>query len=156
MESSAGASAGSEVNLGLNELRDILRKGSSALSDTGMSLKQFLDAPISEILDASREREIARDAKAQADEGANVEEGKVLSAEEEERQLLSGVAQVKTRLFEGRLVQKAKRGVLTAPLGSKRERVNNSVSVGGMSYLVGGLTPDQVGLPSVWGAGALT
>ncbi|KAF9038768.1 hypothetical protein BDZ89DRAFT_1061181 [Hymenopellis radicata] len=144
MESSSGASAGSEVNLGLNELRDILRKGSSALSDDGMSLKQFLDAPISEILDASRERERSRDAKAQADEGASVEERKVLSAEEEERQLLSGVAQVKTRLFEGRLVQKVRRGALTTPLESKRERVNNSVSVGGMSYLVGGLTPDQI------------
>ena len=52
--------------LGRSEVMDILRKGSSALSraDDGMALAlRFLDAPISEILDFSQSKEVARDAR---------------------------------------------------------------------------------------------
>ena len=100
-------------NLGSSEVLDILRKGSSALSDTndGMHLAQFLDADIEEILNDSRSRESVREAKLKHElcgeldnEADQPDEHLLKDAEEEERRLLSGIAQVKCRLFEGKMV----------------------------------------------------
>lgn len=106
------------LQLGRSEVLDILRKGSSALSrdGDGMDLARFLDAPIGEILDFSRSKEVARDAKIKkelndADEleiKAEIDEKLLVDAEAEERELLSGVAQVQSRLFEGKVVTQAK------------------------------------------------
>jgi len=108
-------STSENASLCSGELIDILRKGSSALtrSDGGMDLTRFLDTNIAEILDFSRSREDARDAKIKHDLTAETKEdaevdGKLLQdAEEAERQLLSGVAQVRCRLFEGKMVHRA-------------------------------------------------
>ncbi|KAK0184817.1 P-loop containing nucleoside triphosphate hydrolase protein [Armillaria mellea] len=147
-----GDSSSSEnASLGLTELKDILRKGSSALSssDDGMNLSRFLDASLSDILDVSRAREDARDAKlkqtTEEDESA-VSKDLVLSAEEEERQLLSGIAQVKCRLFEGKVVEKATH-VESIALESniqKRARSNNTVTISGMTFIVDGPSPDDI------------
>jgi len=96
---------------------DILRKGSSALSrsDDGLDLQKFLDADIEAILENSRSREGARDAKMKQefktelkDEPDGEAAEKLLKkAEEEERILLSGIAQVRCRLFEGKMILQA-------------------------------------------------
>ena len=137
--------------LGSSELMDILKKGSSALSGAdacGMDLARFLDAPISEILDASRERGDVRDAKMRRNlEGATAVEGErklIEDAEEEERRLLSGVAQVQSRMFEGRVVQRAQMGQKKEmkQIASewrelqKRARDNRIVVVDGMEFIV--------------------
>ena len=96
-----------------NELMAILRKGSSAISgvDSGLTLSQFLSLPIEDILQASRVHDDVRATKMKkevgGDVGGEVEEKMLFDAEEEERRLLQGVAQVQSRLFEGRLVGRA-------------------------------------------------
>jgi SWI/SNF-related matrix-associated actin-dependent regulator of chromatin subfamily A member 5 len=99
--------------LGYSEVMDILRKGSSALSsvDDGMSLARFLDANIEDVLNESRSREIAREAKMKNELGGNAQskqdgqsDTRLLEDAEEEKRLLSGIAQVKCRLFEGKMV----------------------------------------------------
>lgn len=91
----------------MNELMSILRKGTSVISreETGFDFARFMNAPIDAILAESRAREGVRDARMKKELGteggatdvsaANPEEsGKLLeNAEEEERRLLSGVAQ---------------------------------------------------------------
>lgn len=110
----AQAAGNNESSLNLNDLCNILRRGSSALENSplDMDLATFVAAPVAEIIRVSREREQGRDAKLAAEqEGKDkAESGPLLSAEEEERQLLSGVAQVKCRLFEGRLIAKPNDG----------------------------------------------
>ncbi len=147
-----GDSSSSEnASLGLTELKDILRKGSSALSssDDDMNLGRFLDASISDILDLSRAREDARDAKLKLNTGEDkfaVSKDLVLSAEEEERQLLSGIAQVKCRLFEGNVVEKAKHveNIALELSTQKRARSNNTVTISGMTFIVDGPSPEDV------------
>jgi SWI/SNF-related matrix-associated actin-dependent regulator of chromatin subfamily A member 5 len=104
-------------NLGSTELLDILRKGSGALSDAddGMGLAQFLDADIEEILSESRSRESIREAKLKHElcdeldnEDDQPDEHLLKDAEEEEARLLSGIAQVKCRLFEGKVVNRVR------------------------------------------------
>ena len=77
-------------------------------SDVGMNLGRFLEADISDILEASCSLEESRDANIKQElkiEGGGGTNGKViLDAEEEERRLLSGVAPMKSWLFEGRMV----------------------------------------------------
>ncbi|GJE91583.1 hypothetical protein PsYK624_077330 [Phanerochaete sordida] len=95
------------------ELMSILRKGSSALARTdgaaGPSLAQFLKAPVAEILQASRERDDVRAVRLQKELGEDVQDTDALgSVEDEERAMLSGVAQVQSRLFEGKVVKRAK------------------------------------------------
>lgn len=123
MASSTSSSSPTEdkSQLKTTELMDILRKGSSALSrsDVGMDLGTFLNAPIQQILDDSREREGVRDAKMKKELGSSqdasddtagaaleIDEKVLMDAEEEERKLLAGVAQVQSRLFEGKLVKR--------------------------------------------------
>ncbi|KAF9219876.1 hypothetical protein BS17DRAFT_371007 [Gyrodon lividus] len=119
--SSSDTQSEENTQLKYTELMDILRKGSSAISrtDNGMEFGWFLNAPIHEILEESREREGARDARIKKDlktegtSGADEPNVKVEDtekilhdAEEEERRLLNGVAQVQSRLFEGKVIDR--------------------------------------------------
>ncbi|KAK0200570.1 P-loop containing nucleoside triphosphate hydrolase protein [Desarmillaria ectypa] len=131
-----GDSSSENASLRPNELKGILRKGSSALSSSNdhMNLDRFLDAYISDIVGASRVREDARDAEMKQNAGENdsaAAKGLVLSAEEEERQLLSGMAQVKCRLFEGNVVEKGKHveDIVPKLSAQKRARNNNTVTI---------------------------
>ncbi|KAJ6541806.1 P-loop containing nucleoside triphosphate hydrolase protein [Mycena capillaripes] len=141
---------GGPQGLGGSELMAILRRGSSALarSDDGMDLARFRAASLQEILDVSRVREDVHDArvkhelniKVEGAEGAEeAEEALLRSAEEEERALLSGVARVQSYLFEGTLLERSK-APKDAGLGittpQKRERVDRTVNIGGMSFIL--------------------
>jgi len=125
-----------------SELMDILRKGSSALTQdgAGIDLDTFLAAPFSKILEDSQSRENARDAKMKHDlkEDDGADENLVHDAEEEERKLLSGVAAVRCRLFEGKMVERKKREIDTEKfeVTGKRRRSENVVKIKGMEYLV--------------------
>ena len=134
------------ANMGSHELMDILRKGSSALNsvDDEMNLGRFLNASIHEILELSRQRESARDAKMRKELSAETDvndERLVVDAEAEQRKLLSGVAQVRSRLFEGKLV---KRGDNSSTRNiakewkemQKRARVDRTVMVDGMAFVI--------------------
>jgi SWI/SNF-related matrix-associated actin-dependent regulator of chromatin subfamily A member 5 len=84
----------------------ILRRGSSALthSDDGMDLARFRAASLQEILDVSRARNDVHEARVKHKlniEVGGAEEALLRSAEEEEKELLSGVARVQSYLFEG-------------------------------------------------------
>ncbi|KAJ6486071.1 P-loop containing nucleoside triphosphate hydrolase protein [Mycena vitilis] len=133
---------------GGSELMAILRRGSSALtrSDDGMDLARFRAASLQEILDVSQAREevhVARtkhELQMDLDVGAADEKALLRSAEEEERELLSGVARVQSYLFEGTLLERAKApketGLVSLTPQKKRERVDRTVNIGGMSFIV--------------------
>ncbi|KAJ7069038.1 P-loop containing nucleoside triphosphate hydrolase protein [Mycena belliarum] len=137
--------SGKTVGMGGSELMSILRRGSSALtsSDDGMSLAAFRDASLAEVLAVSRAREDVHDARVKHELKIEVEgDGETLlrSAEEEERQLLSGVAKVQSYLFEGTLLSRAKApkeniGIESAT-PQKRGRVDRTVTMGGMSFIL--------------------
>ncbi|KIJ64208.1 hypothetical protein HYDPIDRAFT_28649 [Hydnomerulius pinastri MD-312] len=152
------------------ELMDILRKGSSAISstDAGMDIGRFLNAPIHEILEESREREGARDARMQKDlkaggtsavDEANIkaeesEEKLLQDAEEEERRLLSGVAQVQSRLFEGKVISRPQNNQQIAEEWrelQKRARTDRLVVVDGMHVIA-----DHMGLADPTGEAKAT
>ncbi|KAF8554251.1 hypothetical protein OG21DRAFT_1497134 [Imleria badia] len=131
------------------ELMDILRKGSSAISgeETGMDFGRFSNAPIDAILEESRAREGVRDARMKMelatggdgtdDSAIKAEETEKLlqDAEEEERRLLSGVAQVQSRLFEGQVVNRPQNNEQIAQEWKelqKRARNDRLVMVGGI------------------------
>ena len=96
------------------ELLSILRKGSSAIShagDSSLSLQRFLNAPIHEILEESKSRDDVKALQLRKDMGDNVptvDDKLQEDAEEEERRLLNGIAQVQSRLFEGKVVERPK------------------------------------------------
>ncbi|KAF8961860.1 P-loop containing nucleoside triphosphate hydrolase protein [Flammula alnicola] len=132
------------TSLGVNALLNILRMGSSALSGTnpGMNLDRFLKADIKDILDASRALEQGRDAKIKQElkvEDANAQNSKLLmDAEGEEQRLLSGVAQVQSRLFEGKIVRHHQSNTQIANEWrdlQKRPRVDRTVVVDGMTFM---------------------
>ncbi|KAJ7837384.1 hypothetical protein B0H14DRAFT_3460173 [Mycena olivaceomarginata] len=84
---------------------------------TAWTLARFRGASLQEILDVSRARDTVHAAQVKHElnmevvgEGGGAEEEEALlrSVEEEERALLSGVARVQSRLFEGALVERAK------------------------------------------------
>jgi SWI/SNF-related matrix-associated actin-dependent regulator of chromatin subfamily A member 5 len=109
------ASSDTKSGLGTSELMDILRKGSSALSrddNDGLDLDRFLSASVDEIMDVSRRREGKKDVKMKCELGdetvAKEEQDLMRDIEAEEKKLLSGIAQVHSRLFEGRIVNEAK------------------------------------------------
>ncbi|RDB18237.1 putative global transcription activator SNF2L1 [Hypsizygus marmoreus] len=147
-------SSSDKTTLGSSELMDILRKGSSALSQSerGMNLERFLQANVSDILQESRSLESKRDAKIKVelkDESEGTPDAQLLlDAEEEERRLLSGVAQVQSRLFEGKLVHKNNQSNTEIAREwqamQKRTHVNRTISVGGMTYIVAPTSPQQV------------
>lgn len=144
------------------ELMDILRKGSSAISgeETGMDVGRFLNAPIDAILEESRAREGVRDARmkkdlairgdSEIDESAvKAEETEKLlqDAEEEERRLLSGVAQVQSRLFEGQVVHRRQNNQQIAQEWKelqKRARTNRLVVVDGIHVVTDSMGCDEV------------
>ncbi|KAL0564816.1 hypothetical protein V5O48_017222 [Marasmius crinis-equi] len=140
----ASAQSGDEASMmRSSELMDILRKGSSALSEesAGIDLDSFLAAPFAKILEGSQSRESARDAKMKHDlkeGGEGGDEKLVHDAEEEQKRLLSGVAAVRCRLFEGNLVERKKQEEKqeAVVMLTKRRRSENLVKVGGMAYLV--------------------
>lgn len=135
------------------EIMDILRKGSSALSrTTGLPLSHFLDASIEEILQASRSREDSRTIKIKKELGEEVKDADetrlVADAEEEERKLLSGVAQVQSRLFEGRVIQRVRDNKQVAAEWQelqKRARKTRIVTIDGYEVLAEHLGPEAVG-----------
>jgi len=135
-----------------DELLNILRKGSSALQDStgAMSVSQFLHADLNSILEASRERDNARTAKAKVLEGASadeVDEKQLQDADEEERKLLAGVVHVQSRLFEGKVVEQSK-GPSNADIAAewrdiqKRARENRIVKVGGIEMIADNIGPE--------------
>ncbi|KAJ6611468.1 P-loop containing nucleoside triphosphate hydrolase protein [Mycena sp. CBHHK59/15] len=123
-------------------LMAVLRRGSSALehSDDGMDLAHFRTASLAEILAVSRAREDVHDARVKHELQIKVEDGAALlrSAEEEERELLSGVAKVRCRLFEGQMVKRAESTKDIAKEWrtlQKRARVDRTVTVNGMTFI---------------------
>jgi len=151
---SDNSAAAEGSTLGSSELMDILRKGSSALSsvDGGMDLAQFLDANIEEIVNESRSREQVREAKIKQECKIEVQDNhdveKLLKdAEEEEKKLLSGVAQVKCRLFEGKVVNRAKDNKGIAKEWQElqdRARVDRIIMVDGMPFIPAPMGPETV------------
>jgi len=141
---STDGSSSETMGMGSNELMDILRRGSSALttSDAKLNLARFLEAGILDILEESRSLEkfrvtkIKRDLKVEEVDGGD--DKLLLDAEEEERRLLSGVAQVQSRLFEGKMVQRQQSNSEIANEWrdlSKRARVDRTVVVDGMTFI---------------------
>jgi SWI/SNF-related matrix-associated actin-dependent regulator of chromatin subfamily A member 5 len=143
-------SAGSDNSLKAKELMDILRKGSSALSrsDDGMDFSRFLNAGIEEILNASRTRENIRDAKVKQELSVGDIEDKALlrDVEAEELKLLSGVAQVQSRLFEGQMVQPCSNTDIATEWKNlqKRARVDRTVVIDGITVIAAHVGPEAV------------
>ncbi|KAF8634735.1 hypothetical protein AX15_000747 [Amanita polypyramis BW_CC] len=143
---SSNSSSSENTSLGSSELLDILRKGSSALMphDDSMDFGRFLDANVADILQDSKKIEDIRNAKIKHDidsvkEEGDADEAKLLEdAEEEERRLLSGVAQVQSRFFEGKVVQRKTNTEIANEWKAlqKRARVDRTVSVDGMVFIV--------------------
>ncbi|KAI0344484.1 hypothetical protein BDW22DRAFT_1412345 [Trametopsis cervina] len=148
-----------DISMKRAELMSILRKGSSAISgvDGGLTLGQFLSSPIAPILEASRTHDDARALKIKKEAGGALnikqedEERLIGDAEEEERRLLQGVAQVQSRLFEGRIVSKGKTQSKTNKETAeewyalqKRARKNRLVVVDGFEVLADHLGPEVV------------
>ncbi|KAM6491144.1 SNF2 family N-terminal domain containing protein [Amanita muscaria] len=143
---SSNNSTSQNVSLGSSELLDILRKGSSALArfDDGMDLGRFLDASIDDILQDSKKVEDMRNVKIQHDMGGvnneehNGNDARLLEdAEEEERRLLSGVIQVQSRFFEGKVVHRQNADIANEWSDLvKRARVDRTVTVDGMTFII--------------------
>ncbi|KAJ6623193.1 P-loop containing nucleoside triphosphate hydrolase protein [Mycena sp. CBHHK59/15] len=147
-----GENRGDGMGLGGGELMAVLRRGSSALehSDDGMDLAHFRTASLAEILAVSRAREDVHDARVKHELQIKVEDGAALlrSAEEEERELLSGVAKVRCRLFEGQMVKRAESTKDIAKEWrtlQKRARVDRTVTVNGMTFIADDSVPESVG-----------
>ena len=160
--SSDGKESDETQQLKKAELMDILRKGSSAISgkETGMDFGQFLSSPIDAILEESRARESVRDARMKkelatgsdggtSDSAMQTEETEKLlqDAEEEERKLLSGVAQVQSRLFEGQVVRRQQNNQQIAQEWKelqKRARKDRLVMVDGIHVVADHMGCDEV------------
>lgn len=157
---SADVSSSENSSLGTNELMDILRRGSSALSTDGdeMTLARFLKAPIEEILEVSRKMDKVRDTKIKSELPANeidkvkAEQGldggfdqqTLRDVEQEEMRLLKGIALVQSRLFEGKVVQRGSENKDIARAWEdvqKRARVDRLVMVDGMQVVADHITP---------------
>ncbi|KAJ7157151.1 P-loop containing nucleoside triphosphate hydrolase protein [Mycena filopes] len=141
----AGGGAGGEQGEGGpqavgSELMSILRRGSSALtrSDDDMDIVRFRAASLQEILAVSEARSNVHDARVKHELHIEHATEEVLkSAEEEERELLSGVARVQSYLFEGQLLERSKapkEESISVMLG-KRERQDRIVQLHGMSFI---------------------
>ena len=164
---SGEVSSSENSSLGKNELLDILRRGSSALSTDGeMTLSKFLKAPIEDILQASRRMDEVRNTKVKLElpvEEVNkvkIEQGldagfdqqALRDVEEEEMRLLKGVALVQSRLFEGKVVQKESGNKDIARAWEdvqKRARVDRLVMVDGMQVIADHIAPLVVTLSPV-------
>ena len=140
-----------------NELMAILRKGSSAISradSDGLSLSHFLSASIHDILQVSKSTDDMRAVKMKQELGseAHHEDNRklLIDAEEEEKRLLTGIAQVQSRLFEGKVVACAKQGKSNKDIAAewedlqKRARQTRIVVVDGYEVLAEHLGPIAV------------
>lgn len=157
---SAEDSHSEDSSLGTAELLDILRRGSSALSTEGdeMTLARFLKAPIEDMLEVSRKMDEVKQVKIKLELPANqvtrvkTEDGVgaglnppiLRDVEEEEMRLLSGIALVQSRLFEGKFVQ---RGTGNKDIArawedvQTRAKVDRLVIVDGMQVVAEHITP---------------
>lgn len=157
---STEVSASENSTLGKSELMDILRRGSSALSTEGgeMTLAEFLESSIEDILEVSRKMDQVRDAKIKSELPTNetnkvkVEEGTdvkldqraLRDVEEEEMRLLKGIALVQSRLFEGKVIQKRSENRDIARAWEdvqRRARVDRLVTVDGMPVVADHIAP---------------
>ena len=157
---SADVSSSENSSLGTNELMDILRRGSSALSTDGgeMTLAKFLKAPIEDILEVSRKMDKVRDtkikselpiggiSKVKSEQGLDVglDQQALRDVEEEEMRLLKGIALVQSRLFEGKVVKKGSGNKDIARAWEdvqKRARVDRLVMVDGMQVVADHVAP---------------
>ena len=131
-----------------HELMGILHRGTSALTrweadsvDKGLSA--FLSSSIGEILARSKRTEDLRDFKIKREAGEVMNDKKLaVDLEEEERKLLSGIAQVQTRLFEGRHHKRDEQAFedeWTAM--QKRARVHRLITVNGIQSIPMGSAP---------------
>jgi SWI/SNF-related matrix-associated actin-dependent regulator of chromatin subfamily A member 5 len=162
------ASSDDNSSLGTSELMEILRKGSSALSrsgDDGLDLNQFLAASVEDILEASRKREGKKDIKLKRELGdasetkqEDIKEEELQDIEEEEKKLLSGIAVVQSRLFEGQIVKAAeKKRNSNKDIANewqevqKRARVDRIVTIDGIQVIADHVAPLTVSalLPTV-------
>ena len=145
-------SSSENASLDSGELLDILRKGSSALmgSDGGMDLSRFLDASLADILHDSKKTEEIRNVVIKRDvkkEECTENDAKLLEdAEEEERRLLSGVAQVQSRFFEGRMIQRKSNTEIANEWKDleKRARADRTVNVDGMAFIASAPSAPEV------------
>lgn len=155
MNSHSDASEEQATALKTHELMSILRKGSSAISRTdgdGLSLSEFLDAPIHSILHASRSRDDMKALKMRKDLGDNIKQEEneklLVDAEEEEKRLLSGIAQVQSRLFEGKVVERAQKANKDIAAEwealQKRARQTRIVVIDGYEVIAAHLGPSAV------------
>ncbi|KAF8636103.1 hypothetical protein AX17_003808 [Amanita inopinata Kibby_2008] len=152
-------SSSQNTSLGSSELLDILRKGSSALTqyDNSMGLAEFLDAGIECILQDSKKTEDMRNARIKRDvvghvkkENGDVDDAKLLEdAEEEEKRLLSGVAQVQSRFFEGKIVQRKNNTEIANEWKDlqKRARVDRTAVVDGMTFILSAPSISEAATP---------
>jgi SWI/SNF-related matrix-associated actin-dependent regulator of chromatin subfamily A member 5 len=152
MGSDSASADSKNPDLKAKELLDILRKGSSALSrsEDNMEISHFLGASINEILKMSRSCDDVRDAKLKNDLGEKEAVDKILikDAEEEERALLRGIAQVQSRMFEGKTVQRqSNKQIATAWTElQKRARVDRTVVIDGITVIAAHVGPEVVRL----------
>ena len=150
----SNSSSSENASLDSSELLDILRKGSSALMphDDSMDFSRFLGASIADILQDSKKIEERRNVKIKHDvecvkEEKNMDDAKLLEdAEDEERRLLSGIAQVQSRFFEGKVVQRKTNTEIANEWKAlqRRARVDRMVSVDGMTFVVSAPAPEVV------------
>lgn len=131
-----------------HELLQVLQRGTSALAlwdadsvDKGLSA--FLSSSIGEILARSKQTEDLRDFKIKREAGEAVADEKLaVDLEKEEEQLLSGIAQVQTRLFEGRLHKKDDQAFEREWIVmQKRARVDRLITVNGIQSIPMASTP---------------
>ncbi|KAJ3971049.1 SNF2 family N-terminal domain-containing protein [Lentinula raphanica] len=152
----SSASVSETPTMTSDALMDILRKGSSALlPGSEMELGKFIEAPIAEILALSKAREEARDTKMEqtlrTEDESHPAQGSpdphtqqlLRDAEEEERRLLSGAAQVRCRLFDGRMLERAGSSRSNRQIAEEwttlQKRASNSretVVINGMTFIV--------------------
>ncbi|KAJ7045038.1 P-loop containing nucleoside triphosphate hydrolase protein [Mycena alexandri] len=131
---------GPQGGVGGSELMSILRRGSSALtrSDDDMGIVQFRAASLQEILQVSEARTTVHDARVKHElKIEDAPEAVLKSAEEEERELLSGVARVQSYLFEGTVLErtKVKEESVSVILGKRARGADRIVQYGGMSFI---------------------
>ncbi|KAF8577385.1 hypothetical protein K439DRAFT_1418275 [Ramaria rubella] len=136
------------------ELMQILQRGTSALArwDTDSAdkgLSAFLSSSISDILTRSKQTEDLRDFKIKREIGEVVQDKKLaVDLEEEERKLLSGIAQVHTRIFEGKHHGKDEQEFAQEWTAmQKRARVDRLVIVNGVENLPHSFAPPPKAQP---------
>ncbi|KZT57598.1 hypothetical protein CALCODRAFT_555264 [Calocera cornea HHB12733] len=141
MNNPGSSSADDAAGMKMDELLSILRNGSSALDaeSAGMEFDNFISAPIEEILRNSQRKQDVRDAKLKQEvDGSRMDERLQEDVAEEQQRLLSGVAKVTCRLFEGKVLtpEAIKSRHEEGPSSAKRARQNRLVKVNGIESLV--------------------